>query len=44
MMHMYIHDNLIPKMLEVETNGKTKAKLLEIIVSQRHVRIQYESG
>ena len=29
MMHMYIHDTLIPKMLEVMDNGKTKSKLLK---------------
>ena len=29
MMHMYIHDTLVPKMLEVISNGTTKAKLLE---------------
>ena len=28
MTHMYIHGTLIPKMLEVMSNGKTKAKLL----------------
>ena len=28
-MHIYIHDILIPKMLEGIPNGKTKAKLLE---------------
>ena len=28
-MHMYIHDNLKPNMLEVMSNGKNKAKLLE---------------
>ena len=30
MMCMYIHDTLIPMMLEVISNGKTKAKLLVI--------------
>ena len=29
MMHMYIHDTLIPNMLEWMSNGTTKAKLLE---------------
>ena len=29
MMHMYIHDILIPKILEGIYNGTTKAKLLE---------------
>ena len=29
MMHMYIHDTLIPNMLEGMSNGKTKAKVLE---------------
>ena len=28
-MHIYIHDTLIPNMLEVISNGTTKAKLLE---------------
>ena len=29
MMHMYIHDNLISKMLEIMWNGRTKAKIFE---------------
>ena len=29
MMHMYIHYTVIPKMLEVMANGKTKSKLLK---------------
>ena len=29
MMHMYIHDTLILKMLELISNGKTKANILE---------------
>ena len=29
MMHMYIHDTLIPKMLELMSNGKNNAKILE---------------
>ena len=29
MMHMYIHDTLIPKMLEGMSNFKTKANILE---------------
>ena len=29
MMHMYIHNTLIPKMLEGMLNGKTKANQLE---------------
>ena len=29
MIHMYIHDTLIPKVLEGMSNGKNKAKLLE---------------
>ena len=29
MMHIYIHDTLIPKILKGISNGKTKAKLLE---------------
>ena len=29
MMYMYIHDTLIPNMLEVMSNSKTKANILE---------------
>ena len=29
MIHMYIHNNLIPKMLEGMSNGTTNSKLLE---------------
>ena len=29
MIHMYIHDILVPKMLEVILNGTTKANILE---------------
>ena len=40
MIHMYIHENLIPKMLEQMYNDTTKDKILELTVVQRYVRIQ----
>ena len=40
MLHMYIHENLIPKMLEQMYNDTTKDKILELTVVQRYVRIQ----
>ena len=41
---MCIHDTLIPKVLELISNCTTKAKQLEIMVSQRYVSRHYESG